>query len=999
MSLKFIQELNELLDSSVPEELLEELGGEYSGAVESLNARVREIVGLLSDGLRDEAIGLAEIEPNVLGLAAKLDFPRRGEWVQFLLSRGIDPPPTINHDAAAVIEEAYEQQRQLEPLMRKHRLLALSRAPLQARLQILRRLEKADPTNPIWAGDIEKFEHARVEQIRQEATAARKSADVAKLAALTEELNGPWSIKVPADLRNFVAGSSGDLSRRAAIEQLKPLVDRLNDALSAFDANGGRAAREEWTAVNAIAQIGPGDTLHDRAAEALRWLEEVDTQDADDVAYEESLAKLERALDDEFELEQVEQRWYAVQRMNRDIPLALDQRYHEYRDRILGARRRRGTLRVAAVAAGILVVGALFGWYLFNQGRQRALAEARTQALGFRDTNNLTAADKWLGDAPPYVQKDGEVLSTIQQLRDNVAEIERIRGEIATAVNGVDLQGRLDEAVDAVVSQAAALTEELVKRKADPAAEQAQVENLRLQVEAERERRLRERTAKFTAELGDLAQQLKEAERVPLTADPRTQLDSLKLALGDFRTRHLTQVDRRPAVENAALDQVNVLLQRIEGRLKAVAEYQRSLERVGVLVAAGSDPNQFAKALTDFANDFPGSPWAGDFRKSATELDWWSRLGKWQRLAQRPEWARLADLSKDEAAALLAEVEGAEKEMVLAELADRVAKVKLTLNQIVKGRLISKEEIVKKLNDTYAKEDYRQQYVLVEKSERPPDRWRYLRGAARADANRKNFNYDYFRNIFRQDKQVKVGNSLAVGDIAQVGLAGQCTVATELLRIAGLASERSTEEVLVDLLLAVVADYPADDPAVADQPRTAPDPIVQANMAQAVLQLSVDGSPALADLVRAEWNELTVAKFNSIDWFEGDNPQTLAKRTEAEGTLKRLRASFKDLPERVKAWRNQAALAADWSQLQGYRWAGWLRNSEGTREVLSISPLENGQELFVLLPTGMANGAEFLPAGVYANGVLNNTQNERLYQSGRPVFIKQSAAQRESEQP
>lgn len=988
-----------LAGGNFPEEMIQEVAGEYDSRCEAANSRCNIVVSLLADGFRDEAILLAEQEPKLLPLLAKLDFPQREQWISYLAERGIDPPPAINHDAAVVIEEAYEQQRQLEPLMRKHRLLALSRAPLQARLQILRRLEKADRTNPIWAADIEKFEHARIEQIRQETTIAKKEADVAKLAALTEELNGPWSVKVPADLRNFVAGSTGDLSRRAAVEQLKALADRLNDSLSAFDASSGRAAREEWEAANSIAQIGPGSPLYDRAAEALRWLDEVDAQDADDVAYDESLAKLERAIDDELELEQVERRWYAVQRMNREIPLALDQRYQDYRDRILAGRRRRGMLRLAAATAGILVVGALFGWYLFNQGRQRALAEARTQAIGFRDTNNLTAADKWLSDSPPYVQKDGEVLSTVQQLRDNMAEVERIRGEIAKAVGGVDLKGRLDETIDGVVSQAAALTEELVKRKVDPAAEQAQVENLRLQVEAERERRLRERTAKFTAELGGLARQLKEAERVPIVADPRAQLESLKLSLGEFRTRHSTQVDRRPAVDNVALDQVNVLLQRIEGRLKAVAEYQRSLERVGVLIAAGSDPAQFAKALTDFANDFPSSPWAGDFRKSAVELDWWGRLEKWQRLAQKPEWARIADLGKEEAAATLAELEAAEKEMVLPELAEQVAKVKLTLNQIIQGRLISKDEIARRITDTYSKEDYRQQYLLIEKSESPPDRWRYLRGAARADANRKNFNYDYYRNAFRQDKQVKVGNSLPVSDIAQVGLAGQCTVATELTRIAGLANERSTEDLLVDLLLAVFADYPADNPAVADQPRTAPDPIVQANMAQAVLQLCVDGSPALADLVRTEWNELTAGKFNSIDWFEGENPQTLAKRAEADETLKRLRSGFKDLPERVTAWRQQAEATADWSQLQGYRWAGWLRNSEGTQEVLSISPPENGQEMYVLLPTGMSNEAEFLLAGVYANGVLTNTQHERLYQSGRPVFIRQSAAQpEESEQ-
>ena len=50
---------------------------DYSVACDEINERLRRCGALLRQGLRSEAIHLAEIEPNLLDVVATLDFPER----------------------------------------------------------------------------------------------------------------------------------------------------------------------------------------------------------------------------------------------------------------------------------------------------------------------------------------------------------------------------------------------------------------------------------------------------------------------------------------------------------------------------------------------------------------------------------------------------------------------------------------------------------------------------------------------------------------------------------------------------------------------------------------------------------------------------------------------------------------------------------------------------------------------------------------------------------
>src|SRR5207237_43487 len=67
---------------------------------------------------------------------------------------GLPPPPKLLLETAEALNRAYADEAPLEGLLKKHRLLALARAPLPARLDVMRKIAALDRGNAAWAQDI-----------------------------------------------------------------------------------------------------------------------------------------------------------------------------------------------------------------------------------------------------------------------------------------------------------------------------------------------------------------------------------------------------------------------------------------------------------------------------------------------------------------------------------------------------------------------------------------------------------------------------------------------------------------------------------------------------------------------------------------------------------------------------------------------------------------------------------------------------------------------------
>src|SRR6516165_1407149 len=138
----------------------------YAGACHEVTQRLGRCHRLLQQGLRSEAIQLAEAEPNLLETLAALDFPERAEWDDLVHLHDLEPAPNLPIEPARRLNEAYAEENPLQDLLRRHRRLALQRAPLRSRIGVLRQLASRDPGNPIWTDDLRAFEGNRFLQIQ-----------------------------------------------------------------------------------------------------------------------------------------------------------------------------------------------------------------------------------------------------------------------------------------------------------------------------------------------------------------------------------------------------------------------------------------------------------------------------------------------------------------------------------------------------------------------------------------------------------------------------------------------------------------------------------------------------------------------------------------------------------------------------------------------------------------------------------------------------------------
>ncbi len=155
--------------------LLETLASSYAEACVDVNQRMGRCHRLLQQGLRSEAIQLAESEPKLLDSLAALDFPERADWDELLQMYQLAPAPKLTLDQAQFLNEAYAEEDPLQDLLRMHRRLALQRAPIKSRIAVMRKLAAQDTTNPIWNDDLRTFEKARFREVQAEAARLRKA--------------------------------------------------------------------------------------------------------------------------------------------------------------------------------------------------------------------------------------------------------------------------------------------------------------------------------------------------------------------------------------------------------------------------------------------------------------------------------------------------------------------------------------------------------------------------------------------------------------------------------------------------------------------------------------------------------------------------------------------------------------------------------------------------------------------------------------------------------
>ena len=238
------------------------LASAYADACAEAAQRLGRCHRLLQQGLRSEAIQLAESEPKLLDTLAILDFPERPEWDDVVQLRNLTAAPRIPLEPARLLNEAYADEDPLQELMRRHRRLALQRAPLKLRIAVLRQLAAQDPSSPVWAEDLRTFEQARMLEIQAEAAEAIRHHDAEAIQRLVSELEqSGWIEMPPKPLVLSLRKADSQIKRELARTALEDVAARLDEAIHARDPIRGRLARHEWSRLASAAALPHDDPI------------------------------------------------------------------------------------------------------------------------------------------------------------------------------------------------------------------------------------------------------------------------------------------------------------------------------------------------------------------------------------------------------------------------------------------------------------------------------------------------------------------------------------------------------------------------------------------------------------------------------------------------------------------------------------------------------------------------------------------------------------------
>lgn len=628
------------------------MAGELARACAEVNDRLSRCAGYLRQGLRSEALQLARTPPDLLDLVAVLDFPERPDWDAVALSHGWPQAAPVAIDAAEAVNEAYALEDPLEDLMRSHRRLALARAPLGARLAVMRQIKDLDPNNQIWAEDVRRFETTRIDQIERETRSARAQRDGAALALLSSEVEtSGWLTPLPEPLIAAVDEAVRYVRREEARAALRALVTPLDQARIANDATVGRQLRARWMSLLDDAALTHRDPLSGQADVALDWLAREDHREHHERAFRDALQDLEQALDDRAPRAAVEIREQAVRQFGLHVPHDLEEKLRQGYQELGRQARRRNHWVLATVGGTTLALIAIVAWTNVLQRRERVVREdvARIEsALEAGRIEEARSVLEKLESSYAGASEQSDVAPVVARLTAaEQQENERV-GQFNAALTQARNAPILEENVPALAT---------ARALARLSAEKVQVDELASTRRAGREHERARLEREIMATLETASEQLASIERSLVYAPEEAA------ALSDLR-RELREIAEQVRGASEPLRaKVTTLIKKgdeVESARAALADREQllgALARAAGAIRRPEDVKAYVDACRRYKDRFPAEERSGDFARAMDHQAVWERVAGWTALART--WpAPVANLSPKVASDRLQQLTG-----------------------------------------------------------------------------------------------------------------------------------------------------------------------------------------------------------------------------------------------------------------------------------------------------------------------------------------------------
>ena len=814
-------------------DFLRDAAAQYAEACAEANQRLRQVGQLLRRGLRSEALQLTEEEPNLLDFVGMLDFPELPTWLDLLRQWGMAPPPALLIDLAADINQAYAEHAPLESLLKQHRLLAMSRAPLAGRVRTLRQIRRADPANVAWEEDVKILETARIKQMDREIDTAFRRDDLVALTAVKGELDDDgWMISKPNSLQNKLNRSYKDLSLKLARAELERLERPLNAAHMSFDVAQGFQVRERWIAAAKTAELNPDEPLAERAAPALEWLATEEQLQTERKKRQRAIAAVEEALEDSTPTDELGRLYEATLVFDEPIPPVLKHRVEQRMTAHTLATQRRHRILLTLIVAAVVLVGTSIAYVIVQQQHRATVAGVVDTLKAMIDQGRLQEAQAFYTQATaaaPVVATDSDVQEQKSRIADAVDAERGRRDNFANALARASAAPATDPDQNAL-SEARDL--------AQTSEEKQGVADIEAKIAAAERHIQDEHDAAISQGLAAFRQRLKAIE----SAD-RANLNETNTKLSELATDIESTRSKFAKANAAMLAQLDPLAARINAIRQSIEQQNQKADARALITSSIGKPAAYDTAMEDFAKRFPESEIAANLAVLKQESHLWKGFAEWSDFASTL-FSENEELTSKKAREFIAKGDQLDKTYANVQLAEFYRARKAYLDSIASREPEDgtplKADLQKLFRDPLVGNLW-----MVEAHNSDNDILRYYslhepvreNGAVR-------FNYLVGFDLGEKPQNVRDA------DVTYVGRAPQSNVAERATTLLTDMPQRDWEKNITTILDAILKEDRLD-------------PILKIALLQRVLKTGAAGSSALADGFAAYRRDLEGATWTS----------------------------------------------------------------------------------------------------------------------------------------
>jgi hypothetical protein len=967
---RIVDEIRSFLQSNdqVFTDSLKALAVEYGQACQEVNQRLRRCADFLHQGLRSEAIQLAQAEPVLLEQVAVLDFPEKAQWEDLSITYNLPPAPKLNLEAAEALNEAYAAILPLENLLRKHRRLALARAPLMLRLATMREIAYVDPTNSIWEDDIREFEKVRFGQLEVEARQAVDRNEPAAMETIRDELTTTmWVSDPPPRLAKYV-DAAVERNRQKQIRQLlEDLQHGLNDAFAALDLNQGRKLRMQWQEAIKNATLPREDALLDKAAPALQWLSKEDRHEASERKYQAAVAQFERVLMEPISREELEQQYQVLRNQGYELPSELEMGYRRQVQNFEKAARRRRARFVGIALAIVALLAILIGFWIDQANQAKKAGEAAIKIGNLLDSHQIAEARTLLdelSEKSPRTARRPE-LAEVRQRVDTDEAVEKQR----VALFEETLRRAEAEPIDPPDTSLLEKAEKLARHPD----EKARVQRLR---DSRREQAWR-------------VQRQRDEEFLPRFRDLQNKVERLEtLVQDDFESKDVSSFtnELRGQIDRMIEEFKGVSEEKRKWGPELAARFQRTQESVDRHKLEASLLNDMTLALhrrqnvADYAaatkaylKSFADTARGKDFLQALKEQPLWEEATEWQRLIE-PFANKPFDVKPDQALALTEQCQAFLGKHAQYVDIKTVRDYLYCVEAVSQQHEATKGTAAAKLRELFTSLVVKNLWVLNLTN----DRAYYVKADPEAQIEKAKksatyFNVSYLVNFEGKER----GLLVKLEDLESFGRAPQSVIADSVREIPANFADKTWEQATVNLAKKI-------------RSRKDMDPVLQFSLLKRVIEYASRGSYPLGLALEEHQRRIKQTSLDlTVLWIDPRNEEAKPVREQARELIKQL-PSLEEVPKAANSHRQKVEDAVRQSHRVPVAWLVRERRKWTARLAFQLS---GAHELCVVVPD-KTKGVTWKSIGTLSEGrPMIETLDLDAHLEGRLVFARRTDKQ------